>query len=165
MNQQNGNKGYLYGIVLVAVLGGLLFGYDTAVISGAEKGLQAYFLGASDFQYTDFIHGLTCSSALIGCVIGALISGWLANRLGRKHTLFVAGILFFVSALGSAHQLQLLSHHRWHGRWIGERDLPDVYWRDSTGRKTWSVGELEPVCHHFRPVGGLFRQFPHSGVT
>ena len=103
MNQQNGNKGYLYGIVLVAVLGGLLFGYDTAVISGAEKGLQAYFLGASDFQYTDFIHGLTCSSALIGCVIGALISGWLANRLGRKHALFVAGILFFVSALGSAH--------------------------------------------------------------
>lgn len=103
MNQQNVNKGYLYGIVLVAVLGGLLFGYDTAVISGAEKGLQAYFLGASDFQYTDFIHGLTCSSALIGCVIGALISGWLANRLGRKQTLFVAGILFFVSALGSAH--------------------------------------------------------------
>ena len=103
MNQQNGNKGYLYGIVLVAVLGGLLFGYDTAVISGAEKGLQAYFLGAADFQYTDFIHGLTCSSALIGCVIGALISGWLANRLGRKQTLFVAGILFFVSALGSAH--------------------------------------------------------------
>ena len=103
MNQQNGNKGYLYGIVLVAVLGGLLFGYDTAVISGAEKGLQAYFLGATDFQYTDFMHGLTCSSALIGCVIGALLSGGLANRLGRKQTLFVAGILFFVSALGSAH--------------------------------------------------------------
>ena len=102
MNTNNGNKGYLYGIVLVAVLGGLLFGYDTAVISGAEKGLQAYFLGAADFQYTDFIHGLTCSSALIGCVIGALISGWMANRMGRKRTLFVAGILFFVSALGSA---------------------------------------------------------------
>lgn len=98
----NTNKGYLYSIVLAAVLGGLLFGYDTAIISGAEKGLQAYFLGAADFQYTDFIHGLTCSSALIGCVIGALISGWLANRLGRKLTLFVAGVLFFVSALGSA---------------------------------------------------------------
>jgi SP family xylose:H+ symportor-like MFS transporter len=102
MNTNQLNKGYLYSIVLVAVLGGLLFGYDTAVISGAEKGLQAYFLGATDFQYTDFIHGLTCSSALIGCVIGALISGWMANRLGRKRTLFVAGILFFVSALGSA---------------------------------------------------------------
>ena len=102
MNTNQVNKGYLYSIVLVAVLGGLLFGYDTAVISGAEKGLQAFFLGAADFQYTDFMHGLTCSSALIGCVIGALISGWMANRMGRKRTLFVAGILFFVSALGSA---------------------------------------------------------------
>ena len=102
INTNKGNKGYLYSIVLAAVLGGLLFGYDTAVISGAEKGLQAYFLSAADFQYTDFIHGLTCSSALIGCVIGALISGWLANRLGRKLTLFVAGVLFFVSAIGSA---------------------------------------------------------------
>jgi len=96
------NKGYLYGIVSVAVLGGLLFGYDTAVISGAEKGLQAYFLGANGFQYSDFMHGLTCSSALIGCVIGALISGWMANGWGRKRTLFVAGLLFLVSALGSA---------------------------------------------------------------
>ena len=104
-------NGYLYGIVLVAVLGGLLFGYDTAVISGAEKGLQAYFLGAAGFQYTDFIHGLTCSSALIGCVIGALISGWMANRWGRKPTLFVAGLLFLVSALGSAHpEFPLLLH-------------------------------------------------------
>ena len=102
-SNQTFNKGYLYGIVLVAVLGGLLFGYDTAVISGAEKGLQAFFLGARGFQYTDFIHGLTCSSALIGCVIGALISGWMANRWGRRTTLFVAGVFFFVSALGSAH--------------------------------------------------------------
>ena len=101
MNQQNGNKGYLYGIVLVAVLGGLLFGYDTAVISGAEKGLQAFFLGASDFQYTDFMHGFTSSSALIGCVIGALLSGYVASQWGRKRSLVLAGLLFFVSALGS----------------------------------------------------------------
>ncbi len=101
-SNQTINKGYLYSIVLVAVLGGLLFGYDTAVISGAEKGLQAYFLGSDEFQYTDFMHGLTCSSALIGCVIGALVSGWMANRLGRKRSLMVAGLFFFVSALGSA---------------------------------------------------------------
>ena len=63
---QQGSKVYLFSIVLVAVLGGLLFGYDTAVISGAEKGLQAFFLGASDFVYTDSWHGFTCASALIG---------------------------------------------------------------------------------------------------
>lgn len=74
-----GSKSYLYSIVLVAVLGGLLFGYDTAVISGAEKGLQAFFLGAADFQYTDFMHGFTSSSALIGCIIGALLSGMMAT--------------------------------------------------------------------------------------
>ena len=51
MNQnQTGSRAYLISIVMVAVLGGLLFGYDTAVISGAEKGLQAFFKGASDFQ-------------------------------------------------------------------------------------------------------------------
>jgi len=91
----------LAGIVLVAVLGGLLFGYDTAVISGADRGLQAFFQSAADFEYTDAWHGFTTSSALIGCVIGALLSGLLASRLGRKRSLFVAGILFLLSALGS----------------------------------------------------------------
>ena len=99
--KDNGSKGYLAGIVLVAVLGGLLFGYDTAVISGAEKGLQAFFKSAADFSYTDAWHGFTTSSALIGCVIGAFLSGLLASRLGRKKALFTAGILFFLSALGS----------------------------------------------------------------
>ena len=99
--QEKGSKAYLFSIVLVAVLGGLLFGYDTAVISGAERGLQAFFRGASDFNYTDGWHGFTTSSALIGCIIGAFLSGWMASRLGRKKSLFVAGILFFLSALGS----------------------------------------------------------------
>lgn len=98
---QQGSKVYLFSIVLVAVLGGLLFGYDTAVISGAEKGLQAFFLGAGDFVYTDSWHGFTCASALIGCVIGSALSGWMASSLGRKRSLFVAGLLFFASALGS----------------------------------------------------------------
>lgn len=100
-NQTKGSKAYLFGIVLVAVLGGLLFGYDTAVISGAEKGLQAFFLGAKDFVYSDTIHGITSSSALLGCIIGSAISGIIATRLGRKKALFIAGIFFFVSALGS----------------------------------------------------------------
>lgn len=99
--QEKGSKLYLYGIVCVAVIGGLLFGYDTAVISGAEKGLQAFFLGATDFVYTDVIHGITSSSALLGCIIGSALSGLLASRLGRKKSLIIAGFLFFFSALGS----------------------------------------------------------------
>lgn len=95
------NKLYLYSIVLVAVIGGLLFGYDTAVISGAEKGLQAFFVGAGDFVYTDGLHGITSSSALIGCIIGSAISGYLASNFGRKKSLILAGVLFFLSALGS----------------------------------------------------------------
>ncbi|MCQ2227152.1 MAG: D-xylose transporter XylE [Bacteroidales bacterium] len=96
-----GSRSYLFGIVLVAVLGGLLFGYDTAVISGAEKGLQAFFMGASDFAYTDFWHGFTSSSALIGCIIGSAISGILASSWGRKKSLIFAGVMFFISAWGS----------------------------------------------------------------
>jgi len=98
---ENGSKGYLISIVMVAVLGGLLFGYDTAVISGAEKGLQAFFMEAKDFQYTNGWHGFTSASALIGCIIGSALSGFLATNLGRKRSLIIAGLLFFVSALGS----------------------------------------------------------------
>jgi SP family xylose:H+ symportor-like MFS transporter len=99
--RQKGSPAYLFGIVLVAVLGGLLFGYDTAVISGAERGLQAFFQSAGDFTYTAALHGFTTSSALIGCIIGAFLSGFLSSRLGRKRSLFIAGILFLLSALGS----------------------------------------------------------------
>ena len=98
---QTGSKSYLFSIVLVAVLGGLLFGYDTAVISGAEKGLQAFFMEAKDFAYTDGWHGFTSASALIGCIIGSALSGLLATHLGRKRSLIIAGLLFFISALGS----------------------------------------------------------------
>lgn len=86
---------YLVSLVSVAILGGLLFGYDTAVISGAEQALQQH-LGLDAFW-----HGVTASSALIGCVIGGAISGVCASRLGRRDSLRLAAVLFFVSALGS----------------------------------------------------------------
>ena len=79
MKKRDYNIGYIICITLVATLGGLLFGYDTAVISGAEKGLEAFFL-QGDFGYNKIWHGITSSSALIGCVIGGLISGFFANR-------------------------------------------------------------------------------------
>ena len=98
---QKGSKAYVISIVMVAVLGGLLFGYDTAVISGAEKGLQAFFKGANDFEYSDFMHGFTSSSALIGCIIGSSLSGLFASKFGRKRSLIFAGVCFFLSAWGS----------------------------------------------------------------
>ena len=98
---QERNKSYLFSIVLICIIGGLLFGYDTAVVSGAEQALGAFFEGAKDFNYSNLLHGFTTSSALIGCVIGGAISGFLASRLGRKKSMLIAGALFFISAIGS----------------------------------------------------------------
>ncbi|MCC8187662.1 MAG: D-xylose transporter XylE [Bacteroides sp.] len=100
-NTNQGSKLYLYSITSVAIIGGLLFGYDTAVISGAEKALESFFMSAPDFNYTKTWHGITASSALIGCVIGGAISGLMANWLGRRNSLRLAAFLFFLSALGS----------------------------------------------------------------
>ncbi|MDR0693690.1 MAG: D-xylose transporter XylE [Prevotellaceae bacterium] len=100
MSNQNYNITYVTGITLVATIGGLLFGYDTAVISGAEKSLEIYF---SSLSLSSFVHGATVSSALIGCIIGGALSGIFSSRLGRKKSLLLASVLFFLSALGSAY--------------------------------------------------------------
>lgn len=99
--QETGSRAYLFSIVLVAIIGGLLFGYDTAVVSGAEQALDQFFRSAAGFTYTPWMHGFTASSALVGCVIGGALSGLLASRLGRKRSLVAAAVLFFVSAVGS----------------------------------------------------------------
>lgn len=88
-------KAYMFWVAFVASLGGLLFGFDTAVISGAEKQIQAVY-GLSDFA-----HGFTMASALIGTIIGALFCGKPAERFGRKKSLIVIGILYLVSAVFS----------------------------------------------------------------
>jgi len=99
MTNQGHKSGYIIAITLVATLGGLLFGYDTAVISGAEKSVQASLITSQGLS--TLIHGLTISSALIGCIIGGALSGLFSSRLGRKKSLMVAALLFFISALGS----------------------------------------------------------------
>lgn len=93
------NSSYIYVITIVATLGGLLFGYDTAVISGAEKSIQAYLINGLDLG--SLAHGATVSSALIGCIIGGAISGLFALKFGRRNSLIMAAGLFFLSALGS----------------------------------------------------------------
>lgn len=81
---------------ITVALGGFLFGFDTAVISGAEQAIEQLW-GLSVLE-----HGLTVSIALIGTVVGAMLGGWPSDAFGRKKTLFWIAGLYLVSALGSA---------------------------------------------------------------
>ena len=98
------NNSYIFGITLVATLGGLLFGYDTAVISGTVESLRKFFIEpyGLPFDQANSLEGFVVSSALIGCILGASFAGWVSQRYGRKPTLIVASILFLLSAIGSA---------------------------------------------------------------
>lgn len=89
---------------MVATLGGLLFGYDTAVISGTVKYLELNFITPMGLDETagSSLLGFLVSSALIGCVIGGIIGGYMANKFGRKRSLIISAILFIISAVGSA---------------------------------------------------------------
>lgn len=89
-------RAYLLFCVVVVSLGGLLFGFDTAVISGTEKALQALF------RLSDFALGFTVASALIGTILGSLLAGYPADLWGRRTALIVIAVLYFVSAVGSA---------------------------------------------------------------
>jgi SP family xylose:H+ symportor-like MFS transporter len=95
---------YIVLLTLIATLGGLLFGYDTAVINGAVDSLQAYFIAPRNLppDHANSLLGFVVSSALIGCIIGGVIGGWVSTRIGRKRGLIVAALFFLVSALGAS---------------------------------------------------------------
>jgi MFS transporter, SP family, arabinose:H+ symporter len=81
---------------LTSALAGFLFGFDTVVISGAEKTIQAMW------SLSPTLHGIAMASALYGTIVGSLIGGWPADRFGRKATLLWIGVLYFVGAVASA---------------------------------------------------------------
>lgn len=87
---------FVYLLTAVAALGGLLFGYDTAVIAGAIGFLQ------TKFELTAAMKGWAASSAIIGCIFGAMFAGYLSDRYGRKKILILTAFLFGISAIGSA---------------------------------------------------------------
>lgn len=87
-------KGYVWGIALVAALGGLLFGYDWVVIGGAREFYEIYFHLTSAS-----LVGWANSCALVGCLVGSLMAGSLAERLGRKPVLLVSAVLFAISSV------------------------------------------------------------------
>jgi sugar porter (SP) family MFS transporter len=95
-HQQEGSTGYVRLLVLVAALGGLLFGYDTAVISGAIGFLTRHF------ELNELQKGWAASCALVGCIVGAAGAGVLNDWLGRKKVMLLAAVLFSVSAIGAA---------------------------------------------------------------
>jgi sugar porter (SP) family MFS transporter len=91
------NKRFIIGITLVSAMGGLLFGYDWVVIGGAKPFYERFF----NITQIPNLQGWAMSSALTGCLFGALFSGYLSDRFGRKLPLIFAALLFTVSAIGT----------------------------------------------------------------
>ncbi len=92
------NMTFLWMICLVAAMGGLLFGYDWVVIGGAKP----FFISHFGLEESTNLVGWAMSSALVGCMIGAVMSGMMSDRFGRKRLLILAGLLFTASAVGTA---------------------------------------------------------------
>ena len=93
----NNNKAFVYFICSVSAMGGLLFGYDWVVIGGAKPFYESFFGIAGN----TWLQGVAMSTALVGCLIGAMVAGVLADRYGRKPLLTTAAVLFTVSAIGT----------------------------------------------------------------
>jgi len=91
------NKQFILGITLVSAMGGLLFGYDWVVIGGAKPFYERFF----DITTSPYLQGWAMSSALIGCLAGALWSGYFSDRYGRKLPLIIAAALFTIAAIGT----------------------------------------------------------------
>lgn len=91
------NKRFILGITLVSAMGGLLFGYDWVVIGGAKPFYERFF----DITTSPYMQGWAMSSALVGCLFGAMLSGWFTDRYGRKLPLIGAAALFTISAIGT----------------------------------------------------------------
>ncbi len=97
MNMKNYHSGFLLGISLVSAMGGLLFGYDWVVIGGAKPFYERFF----EIANSPALQGWAMSSALIGCIVGAILSGGLSDRYGRKRLLILSGAIFIISAIGT----------------------------------------------------------------
>jgi len=99
------NTALVMALTIAATLGGLLFGYDTAVISGVTDAITYTFVEPRHLAEADanFLSGLAISIALLGCVLGAALAGPISTKIGRKSGLLIAGILFFVSSLGAGY--------------------------------------------------------------
>jgi SP family xylose:H+ symportor-like MFS transporter len=103
--QNTGRNSYVFRLTLVATLGGFLFGYDTAVVSGAINAIRDFLVipfAGNTHSSISSITGFTVSSALIGCILGGAAAGFVSLRAGRKGGMMLAAILFLISGVGAA---------------------------------------------------------------
>src|ERR1700692_601579 len=128
---------------LTSALAGFLFGFDTVVISGAEKTIQSLW------GLSPGLHGIAMASALYGTVVGSLLGGWPADRFGRKATLLWIGVLYFVGAVGSALAPNVATFIL--ARFIGGLGLGI-----STGGAPMYISEIAPPQHRGR-LAGMFQ--------
>jgi MFS transporter, SP family, arabinose:H+ symporter len=139
------NKRLIIGSSLTAALGGFLFGFDTAVISGTIPFITKYF------QLSHAMLGWAVSSALIGCIVGAVTIGKPGDIYGRKFMLKILAFLFFISALGTAFSQTLTQFviFRLIGNFTGEAARPSGL--------DWSTGNSERDSDIF-----LYQLFSHQ---
>ncbi len=136
-------KSHLFLWSITSALAGFLFGFDTVVISGAEQKIQNLWgLGAG-------MHGLAMAAALYGTVLGSLTGGWPTDRLGRKPTLKLIGVLYFLSALGSAFAPEVIT-------FIAARFIGGVAVGFSTVAAPLYISEIAPPSHRGR-LAGMFQ--------
>jgi len=128
---------------LTSALAGFLFGFDTVVISGAEKTIQSLW------GLSDNLHGIAMASALYGTVVGSLIGGWPADRFGRKATLLWIGVLYLVGAAGSG-----LASNVW--VFIAARVIGGLGIGISTVVAPMYISEIAPPKHRGR-LAGMFQ--------
>jgi len=147
-------SGYLMRSTVVAALGGFLFGFDTAVISGTTGWLRQIF------ELSDISLGFTVATALIGTIVGSLAIGRPSDILGRRKALFILAALYFISAVGCAFSRSLVFIHDLSFHWRTWRrgrigSVSDVHGRDFTCSFPWPTGRICTVQCHFRNINGL----------
>ena len=129
---------YVLQCTAIASLGGLLFGYDWVVISGAKPFYEPYFDLTEPQQA--WASGFAVSSALVGCLIGALVSGRLSQRCGRSHSLILSGLIFLVSSLWTA-----ISGDYW--SFVSSRVLGGIGIGVASGIAPLYIAEIAPPKH------------------
>lgn len=136
-------NGRIFFWALTSALAGFLFGFDTVVISGAEKTIQTLW------ALSPRVHGIAMASALYGTVVGSLLGGWPADRFGRKATLLWIGVLYFVGAMGSALATNV-------GMFIAARVIGGLGIGISTVVAPMYISEIAPPKHRGR-LAGMFQ--------